>query len=270
MRKTLVGVILVGAVLFIVSCAGPTDGNVYHSEVAYLTVALPDGWAAVEGTEYLAHPFEGQVAFNSWGEEDFWAREVRIGSSSTYSPQTVISQVSEGGAYVALVRIWGPPRLDDYAPPEYTLEDLSGLCQPHDWREDSATDAQFIPFYKWGRDLRLEIACRPDASDETVGGLNILLASWRFDSVPVGDAEWMGIQARKLLPEEVEPLKFSNRAGSRGDEGVDRITEVEIREKVMIFHFIYQWDSSSHWWTVEVSPIGETTLTGEGGDPLPF
>jgi len=224
-----------------------TDGNVYHSEEAYLTVSLPGGWTAVEGAEYLAHPFEGQVAFNSWGEKNFWAREVRIGSSSTYGPQTVMSQIPEGGAYVALVRIWGPPRPDDYDPLEYTLDDLGELCQPHDWRQNSTTDAQFIQFYKWGRDLRLEIACHPGASDETVDELNNLLVSWRFDTVPAGDIEWAGIQARKLLPEEVEPLKFSNRAGSRGDDGLDRVTEVETGENVMIFRFTYQWDSSSHW-----------------------
>jgi hypothetical protein len=79
----------------------------------------------------------------------------------------------------------------------------------------------------------------------------------------------LGIQARKLLPEEVEPLKFSNRAGFHGENGVDRITEVETGENMTIFRFIYQWGSSSHWWTVEVSLRGDATLTGEGGDPLP-
>lgn len=248
----------------------PTESGVYHSEEGDLTISLPDGWVAVEGPEYLTHPYDGQVAFNSWGENGFWAREVRTGSSSSYSTQIAMSQILEGGAYVALVRIWGPPRMPDYAPPEYTPDDLSGLCQPHDWRQDSATDAQFIQFYKWGRDLRLEVACHPGASDKTVAELNDLLESWRFDSVPEGDIEWAGIQARKLLPEEVEPLKFSNRAGSRSDDGVDRVTEVETKGSIMSFRFIYRWDNSSHWWTVEVSPIGEAIITGDGGDLLPF
>ncbi len=250
--------------------AAITDIGSYHSEEGDLTVSLPDGWAAVEGPEYLAKPFDGQVAFNSWGQANFWASEIRSGNSSTYSPGTVISQIPEGGAYVALVRIYGPPRMPDDAPPEYTLNDLSGLIQRHDWREDSGTYAYFKEFYKWGRDLRLEVACRPDASDNTIAELNDLLESWRFDLVPAGDVEWAGIQAHKLLPEEVEPLKFSNRAGRRGDDVVDRVTEVETGGNLIIFRFMYQWDNSSHWWTVEVSSVGETTLTGEGGDPLPF
>ncbi len=266
-----------------------TDSGVYHSEEGYLTVSLPEGWAAVEGPEYLAHPYEGQLAFNSWGENDFWAREVPTDNSDnttsySYSTQTVMLQIPEGGAYVALVRIWGPPRMPDYAPPEYTLDDLSELYQPHDWRQDDATDAQFIQFYKWGRDLRLEIACRPDTSDKTVAELNDLLESWRFDSVPAGDIEWAGIQARKLLPEEVEPLKFSNRAGRRGDDGVDRVTQTEVSGDTVRIRFMYRWNNPSpghdffyecpedscHWWEIDVLPTGETVLVDEGGAKLPF
>ncbi|MGD9142293.1 MAG: hypothetical protein PVG61_00440 [Dehalococcoidia bacterium] len=244
------------------------ESSLYHSEEGDLTVGLPDGWAAVEGPEYLAKPFEGQVSFNSWGGNDFWASEIHSGNSFTYNPGTVIAQIPEGGAYVVLVRIWGPSRPDEYNPPEYTFDDISELCKPHDWRQDSA-GVQFFEFYKWGRDLRLEIACHPDASDETVAALNDLLVSWKFDTVPVGDLEWMGIQARKLLPEEVEPLKFSNRAGMRGDNGVGRVTEIETGENGMIFRFTYRWDSSSHWWSVQVSHDGDAFLTGEGGEPLP-
>ena len=263
-----------------------TSPGTFRSDEFYLKVDLPTGWAVAEGPEYLAHPFEGQVAFNSWGEEGFWAREVRTGSSSTYGSQTVMSQIPEGGAYVALVRIWGPPRMPDYAPPEYTLVDLSELCQPHDWRQDSATDAQFIQFYKWGRDLRLEIACHPGATDKTVDELNSLLASWRFDSVPAGDIEWAGIQARQILPEEVEPLKFSNRAGSRGDNGIERMTETEIRGDTVRFRFMYRWDvpppprtigtpydcpdDCCHWWEIDILPMGEAVLIDEGGARLPF
>jgi len=158
------------------------------------------------------------------------------------------------------------------------------LYQPQDWRQDSA--ATFIQFYKWGRDLRLEISYHPDASDKTVAELNNLLASWRFDSVPAGDVEWAGIQARKLLPEEVEPFKFSNRAGSRGDGGVDRMTETEVRGDTVRFRFMYRWDvpppprtisapyecpdDSCHWWEIDVLPTGEAVLVDEGGAKLPF
>ncbi len=266
--------------------------GVFRSDEFYLQVDLPTGWAAAEGPEYLAHPFEGQIAFNSWGEEGFWAHEVRTehpdGTSYSYGSQDVMSQIPEGGAYVVLVRIWGPGRVPGYNPPEYTLDDLSDLYQAHDWRQDVTPDTQFgqFTFYKWGRDLRLEVYCHPDATDETVAELNNLLASWRFDSVPTGDIEWAGIQARQLLPEEVEPLKFSNRAGSRGDNGIERMTETEVRGDTVRFRFMYRWDvpppprtigapydcpdDCCHWWEIDVLPTGEAVLIDEGGARLPF
>jgi hypothetical protein len=50
---------------------------------------------------------------------------------------------------------------------------------------------------------------------------------------------------------------------------VGRVTEIETGENGMIFRFTYRWDSSSHWWSVQVSHDGDAFLTGEGGEPLP-
>jgi hypothetical protein len=156
-----------------------------------LQVQLPEGWVAAEGPERLSitgHT-EGQVAFNSWGQEDFWARAVRLpGSDNSYSygPEDVMSQIPEGGAYVALVIESGPPNFEQESS-DYNLSDLSGLYQPHDWRQDSVTGAQFIPFIKWGQVLELEVACHPNASNETVDQLNKLLQSWRFDEFSIKD-----------------------------------------------------------------------------------
>lgn len=165
----------------------------FRSDEFHLQVQLPEGWAATEGPERLtmtAH-LNGQVAFNSWGQEDFWARAVRLrGSDNTssyrYGPEDAMSQIPEGGAYVALVIESGPPGFE-LEPPEYNHSDLSGLYQPHDWRQDSVTRAQFMPFSKWGQVLELEVACHPDASDKTVDQLNELLQSWKFDEYPVGE-----------------------------------------------------------------------------------
>ncbi len=270
---------------------GPTEGisanvSTYRSDNSFLTVDLPDGWAAAEGPEYLARPYSGEVAFNNWGGKGFWAHEVRSGNSAQYGPGTVMSQVPDGGAYVALVEIGGPPRIsDEEAPPEYVRDSLGGLFQPHDWRQDSVIEAQFFQFYKWGRDFQLEVACRPDASDETVAELNFLLESWVFDSVPVGDIEWAGIQARKVIPEIVEPLKFSNRSGGRSEDDVERYTVAELSGDTVNFKFIYRWDvppssqmlsypyycpdGTCHWWEIEVLPNGIAVLMREGGAKLP-
>jgi len=84
-----------------------------------------------------------------------------------------MAQIPEGGAYVSLLRFGGtgggpPPPLDYVPPPDSVSEDLSNLWQTHDWRQDSATDAQFKEFFKWGQWLEMWVACRPEASDKNV------------------------------------------------------------------------------------------------------
>jgi hypothetical protein len=108
----------------------------------------------------LAKPFEGLVAFNSWGESGFWAREVETKTSGgvqySYSPQTVISQIPPDGAYVVLIHFGGGPGSspEDYGP-EHTSHDLGDLWAAQDCRD--ASGHRQADFYKWGRLLRLEI-----------------------------------------------------------------------------------------------------------------
>ena len=268
----------------------PSPPRLFRSDENYLEVRLPSGWAAVEGSESLAEHYHGKVAFNSWGQDDFWAGEVLIEKTADhetfrFGAQTVMEQIPKGGAYVALVRISGPLHIaHSLSPPsEYTLDDLSGLWQPHDCRQDAESGAQFTEFYKWGHDLQLVVGCHRKASDETVTELNDLLQSWRFDSVPVGNIQWAGLQARQLLPDQVEPFKFNNRPGSHGGEGVRRITKAEVHGDTVHFKFMYRWnapptrlkdanecpDDSCHWWEIDVLPTGETVLVDEGGASLP-
>jgi hypothetical protein len=160
--------------------------GLFHSDQYNIEVQLPSGWAAAEGPGDLGIVREeGLVSFNNWGQNNFWARakitDNPDGSRTIeYGPHIVASQVPVGGAYVALLHISGPPRALDDQPTEYTLDDLSGLYQPHDWRQDSANYAYFKTFYKNNSDLTLVIACHKNASDETVAQLNELLRSWRF------------------------------------------------------------------------------------------
>jgi hypothetical protein len=166
----------------------------FHSELGHSTVAVRASWGTAEGPESIAiTSMVGDVAFNSWGQANYWAHEKVEGDSHVYSPGTVMSQIPEGGAYVALVEINGPPVMPGSEPPEYTLNDLSGLITRHDWRQDASASAQFISFYKWGRSLQLEVGCKAGASDATVAALNDLLQSWRFDEVRVGDPGSMGV-----------------------------------------------------------------------------
>jgi hypothetical protein len=222
------------------------------------------------------------VAFNSWGQKDFWARAIQTDNSAEYSNQIVTSQIPDGGAYVVLIRIYAPVTPGSDTPPEYSLSDLSGLIKLHDWRENSDQGAQSFEFYKWARYLSLGIACSPNASDAIVSSLNNLLQSWKFDAIPVGDPEWAGTQARLLLPPKVGPLLFDIRSSSRLAPGnLERSTEAEVRGTTVHFRFTYIWNyvsvtipsftpaGSSHWWEIDVLPTGKAVLTGEGGAPLP-
>ena len=103
----------------------------FRSDQVFSTVSLPPGWAAAQGPEAITvKSFEGEVAFNSWAQPDFWAREVVDGNSHRYNQEIMLSQLPEGGAYVALVQIFGPPILGEL-PAEYSPDDLSGLFTSH-------------------------------------------------------------------------------------------------------------------------------------------
>ncbi len=266
--------------------------GLFRSDKYYLEAQLPTGWVAVEGPEFLMMHLEGQVAFNSWGQPDFWVRETieeRPDGSvrHTYgNTRDAMAQIPEGGAYVSLLRITGPPPPpENYVPPpDDVADDLSGLWQSHDWRQDSATDAQFQEFHKYGRWMEMWVACRPEASDATVAALNDFLESWRFDSVPVADIDSAFKQARSLLPEEIKPWKFNDFEGNRVDEGVSHSYFTQGRDDALRFWFMYRWnitdlqdynprdcpEDSCHWWKIDVLPSGEAVLIAEGGAEPPY
>jgi hypothetical protein len=267
-----------------------TGGTVpFRSSEAHLEATLPVGWAAADGPERLARPFVGLVACNSWGESDFWAPEVTeettSGVSRRYAPRDILGQIPAGGAYVVLVQVDGGPPAEEYGP-EYEQRDLNGLWKQQDCRKgDIAPGATYVNFYKWGRLLRLEVYCTPDVSEGTAAAVNELLASWRFDRVPVGDVGWAVVEARQMLPLAVEPAKFPVPSGpflsSMQQGSVTRLTQAEIQDESLVLTFMYRWDEPSpgsdddgcpedrcHWWRFEARPDGEIVLIEEGGATL--
>lgn len=125
--------------------------------------------------------------------------------------------------------------------------------------------------------------CSRNAADATAAAVNDLLAAWRFDALPVGDAGWATVEARKLLPSAVEPDRFplSSSAPSQASEqagNVVRITQVEAQGETVVVTFTYRWHEPSsgseddlcppdrcHRWRFEARPDGEIILTEEGG-----
>jgi hypothetical protein len=150
-----------------------------------VTVEMLDGWASVLGPTTVATLYmDGLLAFNSWGQKDFWAKEKDQRNSDglgplVYGDSIIASQIPAGGAYITLLSRAGV--LPTVPPDEYIFNDLSGLYQPHDWRQDYVFNQNF---YKEGNYLTLTVACSHNATDETVAQINDLLQSWHFINLP--------------------------------------------------------------------------------------
>jgi hypothetical protein len=174
----------------------------FRSERHHLNAAMPSSWAAVEGKEPLGQDFTGWVAFNSWGAEAFWASETGD------NPASILNQVPQDGAYIVLaVQEVIAPEMD-YGP-EQTKPELetfwtgSGCPQAGEPAGYSASR-----FFKWGRQMRVEVFCGREVSAETANAVTALLESWNFDPIPAGDAGWATVSSRLMLPDEAGPEDF--------------------------------------------------------------
>ena len=293
--------VLMGGLLLLSACTRPTAGNEVHfrSEQYHVEANLPPGWAAAEGPTSLAKPFIGFLAFNSWGEDDFWAPEVVTETDqevyASYSPETVLGQLPAEEAYIVLSHFAGGPQSAQEYGPEHEQQHLSGLWTKTDCREgDADGGATVVPFFKWGRRLRLEVTCAPDVSDVTAAEVNELLDSWRFDEVPAGDFGWASLEAREQLPASVQPDRFPLLAGGPRTSYSQRETTVwatsggypegeatpgtQIPGATVVVTFTYRWDAPlggplpgecppdrCHWWRFEARPDGDIVLIDEGG-----
>ncbi len=262
----------------------------YRSEANHVEVDLPAGWAVSEGPEFIARPFEGLLAFNSWGKEGFWTHQVKTetesGEGYTYDREAVLGQVPADGAYIVLLELSGGPKQspEDYGP-EYEAQDLHGLLLADDCRKGDPTSPGF---YKWGRYLGLGVYCGKEVSDQIAAEVNQLLESWRFDRVPAGDFGWATVTARNLLPAMVHPESFpiltTGHSASSVQEGkIVRTTQAASEAgDVVEVTFYYRWDAaetgpiaddcpveSCHWWRFEAQPDGEVRLVEEAGAVLP-
>jgi hypothetical protein len=287
--------------LFLAGCGTITSAGVpFRSDQFHLEVTLPPGWAAAEGPKRLTQPFVGLVAFTSWGEPDFWAPALTESEGSTYWPLTTLAQVPDGGAYVILIYRSGRSATEEYGP-EHTSEGLADLWGSRDCRQ--AEGVTWATFEKWGRLFRLEVYCRPDASDATAEAVDDLIGSWHFDRLFVGDPGWASAQARLLLPAAVHPERFPVLLGEFVGEGplrasitkgaATRITTAETEGETVVVTFMLRRDGlpsgeavaqrespdacppdRCHWWRFQARPGGvggqrpEVALVEEGGAAL--
>jgi hypothetical protein len=150
---------------------------------------LPAGWVRNDKPvlplrDPLGHGPMPVIAFNSWGDPLFCAGYTQNGPSFNYGTKTIMPQLKPGGAYIVMNMLtYFPGGMISSLPPEYNLNDLSGL---HDdltgsWLPFSDPPISVTThFYKRGQFLEIWILCALDASKSTVQQLNALLNSWRF------------------------------------------------------------------------------------------
>jgi hypothetical protein len=291
--------VLVSLGVLLAACSASSRGQdpagvPFRSDQFHLGVTLPPGWAAAEGPKQLTEPFVGLVAFTSWGQAGFWAPALMEGDSGTYWPLTTLAQVPDGGAYVILIYRSGRPSMDEYGP-EHTSEGMADLWEQRDCRQ--AEGVNWVTFEKWGRLFRLEVYCRPDASDATAEAVDDLIGGWRFDPALPGDPGWASAQARSLLPAAVHPEWFPVLAGEFVGKGplhasitrgiATRMTHAEIEGGTVFVTFLLRRDDlpsgqaagqlaggnecppdRCHWWRFKARASGDVTLAEEGGAAL--
>jgi hypothetical protein len=162
------------------------------------------------------------VAVNSMGKESFYVREQQTSSTTFELNAGVIAGLIPPGSAYLEVSWWEGPfgslsgisaNIDN----DMGSRDLSGLLK--NARED-ANGWRTLSFMKWGKSWEIAAYLTPPVKADVRQAMERVLASFRFDAVPVGDSEWAVMQAYKLLPEEANPSMFALR-GSRGNQSVN-------------------------------------------------
>jgi hypothetical protein len=295
MKKLILVILLASGVLVAcstVTTAGPTPTIAtihYRSEANQLEVDIPSGWAVAEGPEFLAKPFEGLLAFNSWGQKDFWVGQEETqtdnGIAYTFGNETVLRHIPSDGVYIVLINFAGPYSPPSKYGPEHKQQDLNDLWATKDCREEGAI---VLSFYKWGTNLNLDIYCGSKVSKDLSSRVNQFIQSWSFDRVPTGNVGWASATARDLLPPSIDPSEFpilpeGHTASAVQQMDILRMTSAGVANgNVVEVTFSYRWNTpttgvvgydcppeSCHWWRYEARPSGDVVLVEEGGAAVP-
>lgn len=186
MRRYFIATIAAGTIL-LSGCAGTSHMIIPPPpQTLNVDLDLPAGWARNDSPNFASGWPTGHVsppilAINSWGDSNFCAGITVEGSSYTYGPQTILSQVKPGGVYIVLNSVTCfPGGSVSSLSKEYTRNNLSGVWSPFKTNPYIFTTS----FYKRSNFLELWVVCDFDISSDTMRQLNDLLSSWRFISPP--------------------------------------------------------------------------------------
>jgi len=115
-----------------------------------------------------------------------------------------------------------------------------------------------IEFSKWGKEWSINVYFRTPVVQKDRRIVERVLESFRFDGVPAGDPGWAIGEARKHLPPEADPEKFTREGGSSV-----YYCQAERDGRSVIVTFVKQLDGEpKNTWVFRVDEVGAVTPIG--------
>ncbi len=234
----------------------------YTDATRHFHLDYPPSWKVNSTMTVRAHYTMVLAALNSAGKENFTVQEIQTDANTYQLNGDIIAQlVPVGTAYIDISWQEGPGGVPQFGPGIHELEaaDLSGLLQAGNEAQTGALIAREISFSKWGKSWVVTVYMQAPVAAALRAEVDKVLASFRFDGVPAGDAVWALGLAWKRLPAEADPEKYTRQGGSseyycgaqvNGDEVVVTFTK-------------HVGNTPVKNWTYRVTAKGEVIAEGE-------
>jgi hypothetical protein len=177
----------------------------------------PTSWKINAEAIPFTHYRQVFVALNSMGEDHLTVRELKTSTSTwEFGTPEILKQLRAGAIYMDIGWWEGPGPLPRFGPGMHEMEgrELTALLKTAKEVEADGLIMRQIEFHKWGRSWSIMVYLRPPISEDQRPLIERVLASFRFDGVPVGDEIWALGVARTRLPPEADPDKFTREGGS--------------------------------------------------------
>jgi hypothetical protein len=216
-------VLVLSGVLF--GCLDAADGQTNSMQWATFTdtnrhfhFQYPATWGINTEVVPVMHYRVIFVSLNS--AERLTVRDLQVATNMwEYGPAETIKQLPPGTVYMDIGCWEGPGPLPRFGPGIQDMEaaDLSALLKKSK-EETGDKDKQLITrrieFSKWGRRWSILVYMHAPVGEDRRQLMEQILKSFRFDGVPAGDEIWAIGEARKKLPPEADPDKFTHEGGS--------------------------------------------------------
>jgi hypothetical protein len=151
------------------------------------------------------------VSLNSMGVADFNIWPAGVGE---FGPAQIKQQLPAGAVYLDVSQSGFPgPRFGNGIK-EMEANDLSEPLKIAKEDDSQGIIEQALSFNKWGQFWDVTIFMRPPVTAQLRQTVKQILESFRFDGKPAGDPVWAISEARKLLPPEADPEKFTQQGGN--------------------------------------------------------